>query len=61
MIVKLYIYRTTDGLFLYEDVGSASGVIYDIDDNKDFTLTPPPDSYHQWRWQDDKWITDETA
>ena len=56
--MKLYIYRTLDGLFLYEDTGSTNGIIHDLgeDEDKDFTLTPPPDSVHQWVWIDTKWV-----
>jgi hypothetical protein len=57
----LYIYRLVDGLFMYEDAGSTSGIINDLGEDKDFTLIPPPDSEHQWRWIDNKWTTDDTA
>lgn len=60
-MMKLYIYRLSDGLFMYEDVGSTDGIIYDLGTDKDFTLTPPPDSEHQWCWIDDKWVADNTA
>lgn len=26
-----------------------------------YTLTPPPDYDHVWRWIDNKWIADNTA
>lgn len=55
-MIKLYVYRLSDGLFLYEYVGSTSGVIHDLRYDKDFTLTPPPDSTHQWVWIDTKWV-----
>ena len=55
-MMKLYIYRILDGLFMYEDVGSTDGIIYDLGEDKDFTLVSPPDFEHQWYWIDDKWI-----
>lgn len=62
-MMTLYIYRLLDGLFLYEDAGSTSGIIYDLGEgeskDKDFTLVPPPDSEHQWRWIEDEWVADE--
>jgi len=60
-MMKLYIYRISDGLFMYEDVGSTEGIIYDLGTDKDFTLEPPPDAYEQWYWIDNKWVADETA
>lgn len=60
-MMRLYIYRLSDGLFMYEDIGSTQGIIYDLGNDKDFTLTPPPDYEHQWRWVDSKWTTDDTA
>ncbi|MGO2278048.1 hypothetical protein [Psychrobacter sp. AOP7-C1-14] len=56
-MVRLYIYQITDGLFLYEDTGQANYVVDDLGDDKDFTLTSPPDSDHQWYWVDNKWTT----
>lgn len=56
MLVKLYIYDKTSKLFLYQDIGNPDFVIADLGDDKDFTLTPPPDSEKQWRWVDGRWI-----
>ena len=56
-MMKLYIYRVSDGLFMYEDVGSTEGIIHDLANDKDFTLTQPPDSEHQWYWIDDRWVS----
>lgn len=55
MLIKLYIYHKSDGAFLYEDIGNPDYVIADLGDDKDFTLTPPPDSTKQWRWVGGKW------
>lgn len=54
-MIKLYIYSLLDGLFMYEDTGLASYVIYDLGNDKDFTLTRPPNSTQQWYWSDSKW------
>lgn len=58
-MIKLYIYRVTDGCFICEDIGPEQYVTSDITDDRDFTLTPPPDYEHVWRWVEDKWIADE--
>lgn len=55
MLVKLYIYQKSDGAYLYTDIGNPDYVINDLGDDKDFTLTPPPDSLKTWRWVDDHW------
>lgn len=55
-MIQVYVYRKSDGLFLYQDTGSTDGVVFDITDDKDFTLTQPPDHEHDWRWQTDKWV-----
>ncbi|WP_157848126.1 hypothetical protein [Moraxella canis] len=56
MLVQLYIYQKSDGAFLYQDIGNPDYVIADLGDDKDFTLTPPPDFSKQWRWVDGEWI-----
>ena len=55
MLVKLYVYKKSDGSFLYEDIGNPDHIISDLGDDKDFTLTAPPDSSKQWRWIDGNW------
>lgn len=60
-MIKLFVYQRSDGLLVYESLGTAKYVIYDILPEHDFTLTPPPDYDHVWRWIDDKWIADNTA
>ena len=56
MLFTLYIYRKSDGVFLYQDIGNPNNIIADLGDDKDFTLTPPPDSTNkQWRWINGKW------
>lgn len=57
-MIKLYIYNKTSGLIVREDFGVINHVIRDINGDLDFTLTPPPDYDHVWRWIDDKWIAD---
>ena len=55
MLIVLYICQKSDGVFLYKDIGNPEYVIADLGDDKDFTLTPPPDNSKQWRWIDGKW------
>ena len=54
----LYIYSKDSGIYLYRDNGNVDGALYDMGDDKDFTLTPPPDYDQSWYWVDNKWITD---
>ena len=60
-MLKVYIYRKLDSVFVKEDVGSEGHVMNDLASDMDFTLTSPPDYDHVWRWIDDKWIADNTA
>lgn len=55
-MIKLYIYDKASGLIVREDFGLISHVIKDMPDNCDFTLTPPPDYDHVWRWVDTEWV-----
>ena len=61
MSVVLYIYKKNTGLFMYTDSGDPDLILYDLGEDKEFTLISPPDYDHQWRWIDDKWIADNTA
>lgn len=60
-MIRIYVYDKASGLPIREDLGLASHVMYDIKDSMDFTLTPPPDYDHVWRWIDDKWIADQPS
>ncbi|WP_323842214.1 MULTISPECIES: hypothetical protein [unclassified Moraxella] len=56
MLVKLYIYNKQTGEYLYTDIGNPNAVINDLGDDKDFTLTAPPDNTKAWRWIDGAWV-----
>lgn len=56
MLVQLYIYNKSNGEFLYQDIGNPENVIADLGDDKDFTLTPPPDGSKVWVWRDGRWV-----
>ena len=56
MVIKIYVIDKSDGSCLYEDTGNPEYVIADLGDDKDFTLTPPPDNSKQWRWVDGQWV-----
>lgn len=58
-MITLYVYRISDGVFLYEDTGKEDFVIQDLGSDKDFTMQPIPDHLRQWRWIVDKWVVDE--
>lgn len=55
MLIEIYVYNKTSGEFKYKDVGQPNDVIADLGDDKDFTLTPPPDNTKTWRWVDSHW------
>lgn len=55
-MITIYIYRKSDGMFLYQDQGNPNNVIDDLGEDKDFTTTPLPDHEHVWYWIDNKWI-----
>lgn len=59
--MKLYVYMKNTKVFDCELVGSIDSLIENISDDKNFTLTPPPDYDHVWRWIDDKWIADQPS
>ena len=54
-MIKLYVYDLITGIFLYESVGSIDTSIYDLSNDKDFTLAKPPNYSQQWYWYDNKW------
>lgn len=56
MYITLYIYNKSDGLYQYTDMGVVDDIINDIGDDKDYTLTPPPDTSKQWAWVDGRWV-----
>lgn len=54
--IKIYI-TNNDGLYTHSRVGGIDTVMSAIDSFKEsFTLTPPPDYDHVWRWVDTEWI-----
>lgn len=55
-MIKLYVYKKSDGVFKYADFGTIDNVTGDISPDHDFTLVPPPDYDHVWRWVEDKWV-----
>ena len=54
-MIRLFIYRKLDGQFLYQDVGSINSIMLDLTDDKDFTLTQPPNYEQSWYWYNNQW------
>ncbi len=54
-LVKIYFYRMSDGVFMYEDLGNPDDIFRDMPDGMEFTLTPPPSYDKTWRWVNGKW------
>lgn len=57
-MIKIYVYKKSDGQLISEYSGSTEGVLADIPTDCDFTLAPVPDFDQTWRWLDDKWVAD---
>ena len=51
----LFIYLKITGQFVYKDVGSINSVMLDLADDKDFTLTQPPNYEQPWYWYNNQW------
>lgn len=54
-MIQIHIFDKDTGEYLYTDIGNAEYVINDLGNDKDFTLTAPPDNSKQWRWINGKW------
>ena len=54
--MNIYVYEDETGEFKYQDSGAPKYIIRDIPSDCDFTLTPPPDYNHVWRWIDTEWV-----
>lgn len=51
-----------DGSFDCSRTGDVQSVMLALDiEQKDFTMQPPPDNEHRWRWMDNKWIKATTT
>lgn len=57
----IYVYSKQDRAYVYSDTGHPMHTTQDVLNDFDFTLTPPPDHDHTWRWIDDKWIADQPS
>lgn len=55
-MIKIYVYRIKDGCLVYEDTSLAEYAMLDIPPDHDYTLAPPPDYDHVWRWIEDEWV-----
>lgn len=54
--MKVYLYRKDTLVFSHMLMVSMDLFVENINEEYDFTLTPPPDYENQWRWIDDKWV-----
>ena len=54
-MITLFVYNKTTGQFLYKDVGSINSIMLDLTDDKDFTLTQPPNYDKAWYWYNNQW------
>ena len=51
----LFIYQIVDGKFLHQCTGSINSIMLDLTDDKDFTLTQPPNYDKAWYWYNNQW------
>lgn len=54
-MIKVYIYRKSNGLYKYEHLGSPDSVIDNLGDDLDFTLTPKPADGKPYKWNGKEW------
>ena len=54
-MITLFVYDVATGRFLHQDVGSINSIMLDLTDDKDFTLTQPPNYEQSWYWYDNQW------
>ena len=55
-MIHVFIYSLDSRRLLRNELGHIESILYDISVNEDYTLTPPPDYDHVWRWVEDKWV-----
>jgi len=56
MIIEVYSYNKTSLSFKAKISGTPEDITEHLDTNHSFTLTPPPDYNHVWRWVDTQWV-----
>lgn len=54
-MITLFVYDVATGRFLHQDVGSINSIMLDLTDDKDFTLTQPPNYEQSWYWYNNQW------
>lgn len=54
--MKVYLYRKATLVFSHMLMVSMNLFVENIDEEYDFTLTPPPDHKSVWRWVDTEWV-----
>ena len=52
----IYVYDKNNKVMQYSDNSPLGYHVSDIPSDCDFTLTPPPDYDHVWRWVDTEWV-----
>lgn len=59
MSIRIYVYKKKSKIFSHIEGGEPTSIIEYMSAEDDFTLTPPPDYNHVWRWIDSEWVADE--
>ncbi|VWX29692.1 conserved hypothetical protein [Moraxellaceae bacterium 17A] len=54
-MITLFVYDKITGQLLYQDMGSINSIMLDLTDDKDFTLTQPPNYDKPWYWYNNQW------
>ena len=57
-MITLFVYDVATGRFLHQDMGSINSIMLDLTDDKDFTLTQPPNYEQSWYWYNNQWNKD---
>lgn len=54
--ITVYLYNTISKIYSHSITTNMSVFMENVIEGFDFTLTPPPDYVHVWRWVDTKWV-----
>lgn len=57
-MINLFFYSVDTLKLVCVEKGLPEFTLRDAPEDCDFTLTPPPDSDHDWRWVDTEWVAD---
>ena len=54
-MITIYVYHADSKKYSHRLVTTPETAMLNITSDLDYTLAPPPDYEHQWRWVDSEW------